>query len=80
MADDIDMSATDYVGAIQRNLSDMLHYLQQPAMSLDIDMCRGHLTHIDTLCEKVQQRQAEVYARHAATNGNGSEASAAPPQ
>lgn len=82
MADETTLGATDYVGAIQRNLSDLISYLQQPAMQVDMNMCRGHLMHIDGLFEKASERQAEAYARHAAANANGSgaEAAAPPPQ
>lgn len=70
----ISPTASDIVGAIQRGLSELNVYLNQPALAVDVNASREHLSRMFDLFDLLSQMQATI--QDGALNGAAAEARA----
>ena len=73
MADSISLTPSDIVGAIQRGLTELHTYLQQPPASIDVGACVTHLGQMIERLETLAEMQGVLRQHQAAANGNGAE-------
>lgn len=67
----ISPTPSDIVGAIQRGLSELNVYLNQPALAVDINASREHLSRMFDMFDLLSQMQASMST---AANGAAAEA------
>ena len=68
MADSISLTPSDIVGAIQRGLTELHTYLQQPPASIEVGACVTHLGQMIERLETLAEMQGAL-RQHQAANG-----------
>lgn len=62
----VDLNPSDIAGAVQRGLSELHAYMQQPAHAIDVQASQAHLVRLDALLQTLSDMQ-RAYARQAAS-------------
>lgn len=73
----INITPSDIVGAIQRQLQELLVYLNQSALQIDTNACLAHLDRTEEFLRSLQDAQLKLAAAQntqGAVKGNGKEA------
>ena len=73
MAEPIALTLSDLVGAVQRGLTELHTYLQQPPMTIDVDAVVTHMGQMVERMETLAQMQGAVRQHQAASDGNRAE-------
>lgn len=54
------LTPSDLLGAVQRCLTELSAYLQQPALGVDVNLCRDQMDHIEKLLASFEGMQMQL--------------------